>query len=283
MASHQALDGDSSERIMAPRSAFRQDHAAIMQALRQPLSPKDLAPLVIPKQPNCLPQLARKISITRLKSSSTSQDPTCLAPKGDDSPRSRALFTPFTPMSGSGSTVTPRSATTALTASTLATPVSAPADNGVSPHPWEKPGLYNTDTASHHTATDATSIPKADPRYTTRSPSLLSQSHQRGNSDSASIMERGRPRRRHDGSAVGASHNRSASKRSISYDRHAFETLPQGWKSGEATEKLDQTEVAYLRRQAIGQALRFEVLKREDVEELSKASISINQLFRSPF
>lgn len=87
-------------------------------------------------------------------------------------------------------------------------------------------------------------------------------------------MERGRPRRRYDGSIVGGSHKRNDSKVSTSTERLAFETLPQGWKSSEAATKLDQEEVNHLKKQAIGQALRFEVLKKEDVESLSKASIS---------
>lgn len=86
-------------------------------------------------------------------------------------------------------------------------------------------------------------------------------------------MERGRPRRRYDNSLVGGSHKRNESKRSISTERLAFETLPQGLRSNEAASKLDQAEVSLLKKQAIGQALRFEVLKREDVDSLSKVRI----------
>jgi hypothetical protein len=35
---------------------------------------------------------------------------------------------------------------------------------------------------------------------------------------------------------------------------------------------MDQTEISYLQRQALGQAARFEVLNREDVDNLSKVS-----------
>lgn len=82
-------------------------------------------------------------------------------------------------------------------------------------------------------------------------------------------MERGRPRKRADGTSVGVL-RRTGSKRSNSADRRAFETLPQGWKPSEAAKAIDQGEVAYLQRQALGQALRFEVLRKEDVEGLSK-------------
>lgn len=96
-------------------------------------------------------------------------------------------------------------------------------------------------------------------------------------------MERGRPRRRYDGSTVGGCHKRCASKRSASNERQAFETLPQGWKSSEAASKMDQAEVSYLKKQAIGQALRFEVLRKEDVEGLSKASFPLLPVLRSTF
>lgn len=95
-------------------------------------------------------------------------------------------------------------------------------------------------------------------------------------------MDRGRPRKRSDGTpigsgfggvVVGAGHKRSASKRSLSAERRAFETLPQGWKSSEAITNLELNEVVYLQKQALGQALRFEVLKKDDVESLSKVCL----------
>ncbi|RYO74968.1 hypothetical protein DL766_006066 [Monosporascus sp. MC13-8B] len=57
---HQASKEDNvATHIAAPVSAFRQDRAPASNASRQPLSPKDLTPLVIPKQPTSLPQLAQ--------------------------------------------------------------------------------------------------------------------------------------------------------------------------------------------------------------------------------
>lgn len=87
-------------------------------------------------------------------------------------------------------------------------------------------------------------------------------------------MERGRPRRRLDGTLVGGNHKRSLSKRSTSAERRAFEVLPQGWNSSEAANHLEKEEMTYLRKQAVGQASKFEVLKRNDVETLSKVSAS---------
>lgn len=87
-------------------------------------------------------------------------------------------------------------------------------------------------------------------------------------------MERGRPRKKSDGTLVGGA--RSAElKRKQSIERRAFETLPQGWRPSEAAKTLDQSEASYLHKQALGQAQRFEVLKKDDVESLSKVGTSL--------
>ena len=80
-------------------------------------------------------------------------------------------------------------------------------------------------------------------------------------------MERGRPRKRSD-----LSLKRSESKRSKSAERRAFEHLPRGFKVGEAVNLMNQSEVAALQKQAFGQAARFEVLRKEDVDALSRVS-----------
>lgn len=85
-------------------------------------------------------------------------------------------------------------------------------------------------------------------------------------------MDRGRPRKRSDGTPIGGTHKRDGSKRSISAERRAFEILPQGWKPADAVKNLDASEVSYLQKQALGQVLRFEVLKKDDVESLSKVN-----------
>jgi len=85
-------------------------------------------------------------------------------------------------------------------------------------------------------------------------------------------MERGRPRKRTDGTLIGINHRRTESKCSLSAERRAFETLPQGFRPREAVKKIDQADIAHLQRQALGQAVRFEVLKKEDVDNLSKVS-----------
>lgn len=102
-------------------------------------------------------------------------------------------------------------------------------------------------------------------------------------------MDRGRPRKRSDGTPIGSFGNgngngnggglkRSNSKRSVSAERRAFENLPQGWKPSEAVNNIDSSEIAYLQKQALGQTLRFEVLKKDDVENLSKVGLKYHSI-----
>lgn len=81
-------------------------------------------------------------------------------------------------------------------------------------------------------------------------------------------MERGRPRKRSE--KVGAAPpKRTASKRSKSAERRAFEQLPKGWTASDAVKMMDQSEAAAVQKQALQQAARFEVLRKEDVDSLS--------------
>lgn len=227
--------------------------------IRQPLSPKSLAPLVIP---SAAPRLTRQLSLNRLRSGSTPVESSLRSARTDDSPKAR---TPYTPLSA---LTTPKSASTAVTASTnstLPTPVSAPLESrAYSPKPWMD---SNYVTTPKEQIADPMSTPKADaePRTT---PSIMG--HRRGQSESGSIMERGRPRKR--GEVVGAapSLKRAASKRSKSAERRAFESLPKGWKASDAVGMLNQSEAVALQRQALQQAARFEILRKEDVDNLSR-------------
>ncbi|KAI0472920.1 hypothetical protein GGR56DRAFT_667222 [Xylariaceae sp. FL0804] len=229
------------------------------------LGPRNLAPLTIPNQGGLGPGPARKI----FKSSTFPHEPPPRsALRVDDSPRSRAPYTPLAPHSASTWTTTPRSATTAVSATTSTTPVSAPAESRSSPTPWErlkpKTSLSTLQSSNAENANE----------YDLQPHSASAVSHRRNQSDSASVMERGRPRKRSDGTPIGGTHKRINSNRDVSADisaeRKAFETLPQGWKPSEAVDSLQETEVAYLQNQARDQALRFEVLRKEDVESLSK-------------
>ncbi|KUI59065.1 hypothetical protein VP1G_06302 [Cytospora mali] len=53
-------------------------------------------------------------------------------------------------------------------------------------------------------------------------------------------------------------------------ERRAFEALPKGWKASDAVQMLEQCEVAALQKQAAQQAARFEIMRKEDVDSLSR-------------
>ncbi|KAI1500841.1 Up-regulated during septation-domain-containing protein [Biscogniauxia marginata] len=233
---------------------------------RQILTPKDLTPLTIPCQSGTMPGLVRKLSLSRLRSGSAQQEPPTRPSRPEESPKTRTHATPYTPSTTTTPTPTIRSATSTGTTSTVPTPMSAPAEMRNSPRAWEKMAPSTSTVATQHGNIDSTAAPNAETDTQLRSG--LAASHKRGHSESGSIMERGRPRKRSDGTPIGG--KRNLSKRSVSSDRRAFESLPQGWKSSEAVKNMDQVEIVYLQKQALGQALRFEVLKRDDVESLSK-------------
>ncbi|KAK4193127.1 Up-regulated during septation-domain-containing protein [Podospora australis] len=229
--------------------------------LRQPLSPKDLTPLVIPTSNMAVPCLARQMSMGRLRPSATPVDGPIRSAKTDDSPRIR---TPYTPLSAA--LTTPRSAaTTAMTNSTLPTPVSAPVESRSSPKPWERAANYVViSTPPKESSPTITATPKVELNDATPQ---ARPGHIRAQSDTGSIMERGRPRKRSD---ITNTFKRTGSKRSTSAERRAFEQLPKGWKASDAVNMLSPVEAAALHKQALQQAARFEVLRKEDVDNLSR-------------
>ncbi len=153
-----------------------------------------------------------------------------------------------------------------MTASTLPTPVSAATEHRASPRPWEKPSATATDAAT----AELSSTPKTELSDPIQRVAL---GHRRHQSESASIMERGRPRKRSE--TCGATMKRTGSKRSKSTEKRAFEQLPKGWKASDAVNVLSPTEVASLQQQALQQAARFEVLRKEDVDSLSRVRIHV--------
>ncbi|KAL1873814.1 hypothetical protein VTK73DRAFT_729 [Phialemonium thermophilum] len=236
----------------------------LSQASKQPLSPKSLTPLVIPTiSTSTLPRLAHQSSLGHLRAGSTSLEPPIRSAKADDSPKTRA---PFTPLSASASISTPMSAaTSAVTASTLPTPVSAPLEVRSSPKPWEKPGNYTLVTTPRDSSKEPRQTVKAD----TDPRTARHLGHRRNQSESGSIMERGRPRKRSD-TVNGPVPKRTASKRSRSEERRAFAHLPKGWRICEAINVLGQAETAAIQKQALQQAARFEILRKDDVDNLSR-------------
>ncbi|KAH8785466.1 Up-regulated during septation-domain-containing protein [Diaporthe sp. PMI_573] len=236
-------------------------------AIPQPQSPKNLPPLVIPVQTSSLPRLTRQLSLNRLRSGSTGSAESGIRPaRTDESPRTRS---PYTPHSASLTANTPMSSAPSSTFSnsSLPTPVSGTTEPRASPKPWKgeaNPAGLETpkDQGTEFVQSMATPRSAVEPR------SASSFSHRRNVSESASIatsiMDRGRPRKRSDGI------KRSASKASKSAERRAFETLPKGWKVTDAAQMLEQAERVALHKQAMQQAARFEVMRKEDVDSLSR-------------
>lgn len=81
-------------------------------------------------------------------------------------------------------------------------------------------------------------------------------------------MDRGRPKKRADGSSM--KRKPSIRNPAASDEQKAFETLPQGVRATEARNQIPASEIETLRKQALGQASRFEVLSSKDVEALSR-------------
>lgn len=235
---------------------------------RPPVSPKDLPPLVIPAHMSSSPSpLKRQLSLSRTRSRNTSKDGPRSSARPEDSPKSRTPYTPGPPSATTSISTTPGSATySSMSASSLATPVSAfPTES----HGGDFPKSWRTDslTPTSDTATPEISAPisAVESRSSSRT-----EGHRRMASDSStiagSIMERGRPKKPSEGL------KRSDSKKNKSAERRAFETLPKGWKVPEAVKMLDTAETVALNKQALQQAERFEVLRKCDVDVLSRVS-----------
>lgn len=226
-----------------------------------PKSPKQLAPLVIPpvntmKPPQLLPQ--RPITHSR---SGSAPDEAVKSGRLAEFPYTR---TPFTPQSSTTDLTTPRSASTnPLSTITLQTPISAPAmeSHRFSPKPWE--GRANTPTLMERAMTPQ---PVGSHRIG------VTNGHRRGASESSSIMDRGRPRKRGEVRQAGGSQFKKRAASDQSSERKAFEELPSGAIPKEVSAKMNAEEIQAVRKQAYRQAERFEVLRAEEVEALSKVS-----------
>ncbi|TEY49949.1 hypothetical protein BOTCAL_0281g00070 [Botryotinia calthae] len=261
----------------------------------KPLSPKSLAPLYIPSRNAPMPPRIRtQSSPSTLRSPMPPQVPPKSARMMELSPYHRS--SPYTP-------------SPSVSISTAATTPSSPPEERSSPKPWISTGRSSpkpwmnlfSGRSSPKPIKDASSImqqgtnsssitlPLPTPRraspghFRNQSESFSQQPRagtlthdvprRRGGSESGpSIMDRGRPKKRSDGSPIKASASKTLhSKRTpTSEEQLAFEHLPQGIKASQASSKMTQTEMETLRCQAIGQVCRFEVLNSKDVDNLSR-------------
>ncbi|KAH8820825.1 Up-regulated during septation-domain-containing protein [Xylogone sp. PMI_703] len=235
---HQIPDPEPKPRTNSPNISSRANSP------KRPLSPKVLAPLIIPGPNSATHRPIQPCSATRQRSEST---PPEVPPKSarflDHSPLSRPGLTPL-----SASTSNLSSATTAVAPNS--------GIEGPSPNPWS---AGPTHLGHSRGASESSQKPAYKP------------THRRGESD-MSIMDRGRPKKRPEGIiAIAEPRKRSKStEQKEKAEQLAFETLPQGVRAADASAKYQASEIDSLRKQAIGQAARFEVLTSKDVEALSK-------------
>jgi hypothetical protein len=224
------------------------------------LSPKNLAPLVIPSSTGPTPQRIAPKKQSSITVDSPVDTPPNVPPKSarmlEDkfSPQSR---TPFTPLSSS--TCTPQSNTAAnLSLPSTVTPISAP-EGRISPFPAistkRGPSPMGHSRGQSDTGTER---------------SACTMGHRREQSE-ASIMDRGRPKKRAEGSPIML--KRTADKRTLLAEQKAFEALPEGIKATDAQQRWNAEEIVALKKQAIGQAAKFEVLGLKDVESLSRVCL----------
>lgn len=239
-----------------------------MPDVSKPMSPKQLARLVIPEPTELKPPRLPRRPVAHSRSGSAPDEAT-RAGRGTDSPSSRtespSLRNLFSPQSSTTDLTTPRSAsTTPYSARDFQTPISAPGmesqPRGFSPKAWE--GRSNTPTLMERSQT---------PQPTGSSRVAVSNNHRRGASESSSsIMDRGRPRKRTD---TRQKHGSQLKKRDASEqdsDEQVFEELPSGALPKEVLAKMEMEEINVIQKQAYRQAERFEVLRAEEVECLSK-------------
>jgi hypothetical protein len=221
------------------------------------LSPKALAPLVIPSSTGPTPQRVVAKKQSSITADSPVDTPPSVPPKSarmlEDkfSPQSRTLFTPL-----SSSTYTPLSGTTAnLSLPSTATPISA-SEGRISPFPAIS-NKRGPSPMGHSRGQSDTGSERA----------ACTMGHRREQSE-ASIMDRGRPKKRTEGSPITS--KRTPDKRTLLAEQKAFETLPEGIKAADAQQRWNVEEIEALKKQAIGQAAKFEVLSVKDVESLSR-------------
>lgn len=214
-----------------------------------PLSPKSLAPLIIPSSSAPLPRLAEQES----KGDET--------PGPDVPPKSARMLEFSSPIRtlNSKAPAVPTPISSVVATSTFASkqhakqPLSAPSGRS-SPQPWS--AISNS--APYSQARSQT----PDNKYVF--------SHRRGASEGANaIMDRGRPKKRTEMSPTQRMYSASVTE-SVSEERKAFEALPKSYIPTAASASMPADEINALRKQAIGQAARFGVLSAKDVDMLSK-------------
>lgn len=88
-------------------------------------------------------------------------------------------------------------------------------------------------------------------------------------------MDRGRPKKRAPAGIQRKPINETTQvRRELTDEEKAFATLPTGFRAIDADSNFDSQEMEALRRQAIGQAAKFDVLSVRDVDVLSRVCLT---------
>lgn len=217
---------------------------------KRPLSPKTLAPLIIPTSTAPLPCLAERES-------------TGAETPGPDVPPKSARMLEFSPP-------IKKSASKQSLAAAMASSVPVPSIPSVIKQQSKQP--TSAPPEQHPWSATLNFTPYAQRAQTPDTAPVFG--HRRGASEGGStIMDRGRPKKRPDGSSSKQMHS-AAITESESEERKAFESLPQSFTPATANDSMSSDELKKLKKQAMGQAVRFGVLSSKDVDKLSRVSLS---------
>ncbi|KFY39918.1 hypothetical protein V494_03752 [Pseudogymnoascus sp. VKM F-4513 (FW-928)] len=261
---------DIEQRRMSRIQLQRRNSASPSSKMHSRLASR-LAPLIIPTNMNGSPErdtFPRRVLNRLSEQSSNSDTPPEVPPKSarmlpDASPQSGLAsslpsaiptVTPFTPF-------TPLSAFSASTAS-LVPPKLVPGTNTSSP---KAQGRESPAPKGPLSARKPSPNPRSHTRGLSESSSfaVVSRPGHRRTESEASIMDRGRPKKRADGSSIKSATTKANEQR-------AFVTLPTGVKASDVPSKFSPQEIESVRQQAQGQAAQFEVLSSRDVGDLSR-------------
>lgn len=260
------MDADDQDQERLPASAGETlDSFPVGPRLPATTLPKELAPLVIPSNGRAKPPRLQTGRATAHTRSGSVPNEISTASKIGESPYMRTRFEGSVSVTDLRTPYAASASTTTTPAAGLATPISAPGMDfhRSSPKPWAE-GRSTTPTTISRSMT---------PQSVGGQRAATPQGHRGGASESSSIMDRGRPSKRTNTRRNNASESRrrdaSAEK---SAERRAFEELPSGFRVKDVAQGIPHEELLALHNQAYNQAKHFEVLRKEDVDALSKVS-----------
>lgn len=227
-----------------------------------PMPVRKLTPLVIPEYNRSAPQLQIKRPFTHTRSGSTPIDVN-RSIRTEPSPGRRFAGSGTTSAATSAGSSTSKLSSFMSMLTNTTTPISTTTveSNRVSPIPGDRRCQTALGVRSA-TPPQSGEVPR---------PNGAKLHHRRVGSDTSTRSEEAFSRRRMDGRNLHAFSSKAEDiEQTKTAEQKAFEELPRGLTHVEAAEKMTNEEVYRLRKHALGQIERFEVLKLGDVDALSK-------------